>query len=70
MADFISGIKNVPPTYPIRPVQPGSKDRKSDKRKKDQPRPDEPHDQRDDDDRSGDHGVDDSDRPPAIDEYV
>lgn len=58
MSDLIKGIKSVPPTYPVKPVQPGSKDRKSDKRKKDRPKPDSGHEERDDDNR------------PTIDEYV
>lgn len=64
MSDFISGIKNVPPTYPVKPVQPASKDRKSDKRKKDRPKPDSGNPSHDDvDDRyDGDN--------PEIDEYV
>lgn len=57
MSDLIKGIKSVPPTYPVKPVQPGSKDRKSEQRKKDRPRPDNA-DERGDDDK------------PAIDEYV
>ncbi len=27
MADFVSGIKNITPTYPVRPTQPAQKDR-------------------------------------------
>ncbi len=57
MSDLIKGIKSILPTYPVKPIQPGSKDRKSDKRKKDQPIPDNA-DERGDDDK------------PSIDEYV
>ncbi len=59
MSDLISGIKIVTPTYPVKPVQPANRDRKSDKRKTDRPTPD--RDVTDDDD-------DDSKR--KIDEYV
>lgn len=74
MADLISGIKGVPPSYPIKPVQPGPQDRKSGQRKKDQPRKDRKDDRprndeknpRKDDSRQG---TDDG-HPPSIDEYV
>jgi len=64
MAGQITGIKNVPPTYPVKPVQPGAKDRKSGQRKKPLPqREDELNDDdKDDNGRSDDH--------PSIDEYV
>ena len=74
MADLISGIKGVPPSYPIKPVQPGPQDRKSGQRKKEQPRKDRQvenpqGDPQGPDDHPGDHPTDD-DRPPTIDEYV
>ena len=74
MADLISGIKGVPPSYPIKPVQPGPQDRKSGQRKKEQPRKDRqvenPQGGREDaEDHPGDRPADD-DRPPTIDEYV
>ncbi|MDJ0709939.1 MAG: hypothetical protein QNJ14_06105 [Woeseiaceae bacterium] len=58
MADFISGINRIGPSYPVKPVQPAHKDRETDRRKKE--RQDEPeHDDRDDDERK-----------PIIDEHV
>jgi hypothetical protein len=50
MSDLISGIKTVTPTYPVKPVQPANKDRKSGQRKTDRPVPD--RSMRDDDDDS------------------
>lgn len=75
MADLVSGIKGVPPSYPIKPVQPGPQDRKSGQRKKDQPRkdPTSDHPQDDQNNRPGKddnrQGNDDG-QPPSIDEYV
>lgn len=34
MSDLFSGIKQIGPTYPIRPVEPAVKDREPDERKK------------------------------------
>ena len=64
MSDQISGIKNVPPTYPVKPVRAGVKDRKSGQRKKPIP---QPEDELSDDDKD-DHGRPDG--HPSIDEYV
>ncbi len=69
MAEFI-GIKNVPPTYPIKPVQPGSRDRKSDKRKKDLPTPDANEDDTGERGETGGAGRPGDDDKPSIDEYV
>lgn len=33
-ADPVSGVKNVPPAYPVRPVQPGPQERRSGQRQK------------------------------------
>ena len=58
MSDLFSGIKQIGPTYPIRPVQPGVKDRETDerkKRKREEPK-EPPHD--------------DDDPKPIIDELV
>ena len=76
MADFISGIKTVPPTYPVRPVQPGEKDRESGKRKKDRPAPEKRDESSNDNskdpttDPSTDPRDPSGDEPNAIDEYV
>ena len=56
MSDNISGIKNIKPSYPVKPVTPSQRDRESGKRKKDPPPPD--------------RGTDDDDDKPAIDEYI
>ena len=58
MADFISGINRIGPSYPVKPARPAQKDREKDERKK-QPQ-DEPEPR--------DH--DDDDRKPIIDEHV
>ncbi len=58
MADFISGINRIGPSYPVKPVQPTQKDRETDDRKK-QPQDEPEHEDRDDDDRK-----------PIIDEHV
>lgn len=41
MADFVSGINRVTPTYPVRPTQPANKDREPGSRKhpKEKPAP-------------------------------
>lgn len=57
MSDPLSRIKTVTPTYPVKPVQPLNKDRKSGKRHSDRPTPDKSK-------------SDDSDNKPQIDEYV
>ncbi len=59
MSDFISGIKNINPRFPLKPVHPSREDRKSGKRQKDSPPPEsETDDENDDDDNS------------TIDEYI
>jgi len=57
MSDSIPGIKNIKPTYPVKPVAPTPRDRESGKRKKDPPKPD-----------SGKET--DGDNKPHIDEYI
>jgi len=60
MADFVSGIKHITPSYPVKPVQPVPKDRETDRRKN-KPRKEpenEPGDQED-----GEHRT-------TIDEHV
>jgi len=60
MADFISGIKHITPTYPVKPAQPVPKDRETDRRKnKPREEPENEHDDRED----GEHGS-------TIDEHV
>lgn len=56
MSDLFGGIKQIGPTYPIKPVRPAQKDRETGKRQR---KPDErPPEDRDDDDK------------PLIDEHV
>lgn len=64
MADLISGIKGVPPSYPIKPVQPGPQERRSGQRKKHPVKDRGAVDRKKSDDGSGD------DDGPSIDEYV
>jgi len=61
MADFISGIKHIVPTYPVKPVQPVPEGRKPDQRKK-RPRQD-PEQGEDREREDGEHGS-------TIDEHV
>ena len=61
MQETISGIYRIPPTYPVKPVQPANKDRETDRRKK--PHDEAPEQKDDEHDRTGDHG-------PTIDEHV
>ena len=63
MQEFISGIYRIPPTYPVKPVQPAQKDRETDRRKK--PKYDVP--EKDDNDDDTEH---DGDHKPTIDEHV
>ncbi len=58
MADFISGIHRIGPSYPVKPAQPVQKDREREEQKK-PPQEKPEHDDRDDDDRK-----------PIIDEHV
>ena len=58
MADYFSGIKQIGPSYPVKPVQPAQKDREPGSRRKKRPRPET--EKRDDDD----------DQKPHIDEHV
>lgn len=58
MTDFFSGIKNIGPTYPIKPVRPAQKDRETGKRRKGQEQPE-----------TSQH-EDDDDKQPHIDEHV
>ena len=57
MSDLVSGIKNITPAYPLKPVQPAQKDREAGNRKK-PPR-----------DRKEKHDKDD-DKKTTIDEHV
>lgn len=61
MQETISGIYRIPPTYPVKPVQPPNKDRETDRRKK--PQDEAPEKKDDDGDKPGDH-------KPTIDEHV
>lgn len=63
MAEFVSGIKGVPPSYPIKPVQPGPQERRSGKRKKQPARNRGPEENK----KPDGSGEDDQ---PTIDEYV
>ena len=48
MTDRFTGIGNVSPTYPIKPVEPAGKDRPSGERQKKPPKPAAESDTRDD----------------------
>lgn len=63
MADYISGIKHITPSYPVKPVQPVHKDRETDRRQKpkDAPRDNDDGERRDESD---------GERKPTIDERV
>ena len=63
MSDFISGIKHITPSYPVKPVRPAQKDRQTDRRQKQGDR------KPDTDELDDDHGPDDE-RKPTIDEHV
>jgi len=63
MADFISGIRNITPAYPVKPVQPAHKDRETGRRKK-------PKDERHDANDEEKHDDEDGERKPTIDEHV
>lgn len=63
MADFVSGIKPITPSYPVRPAQPAQKDREPGGRRKKQDDP-EP---KSTEDSAPDHDGDDL---PTIDERV
>jgi len=58
VSEPISGVNNVTPTYPVKPVQPSNRDRKSGKRNQDRSPPDTGAKDDDDDQKS------------QIDEYV
>ena len=57
MADFIGGIKQIGPSYPVKPVQPAQKDKETDNRRRKRQEPETG--KRDDDDEQ-----------PHIDEHV
>ena len=60
MADYISGIKHITPSYPVKPLQPVQKDRQTGRRQKPK------YDPRDDEDGDGS----DDENKPTIDEHV
>jgi len=60
VADFISGVKNTNPTFPVKPVQPTRRDRKSGTRNK-QPSKQE---------QETDGDTTDDEQKPTIDEYI
>lgn len=59
VADFVSGIKNIGPAYPVRPVVPAQKDRKTGQRRNERQEPEE-----------DDAEKDDGNPKPTIDEHV
>ncbi len=74
MADRFSGIGNIPPAYPVKPVEPSGKDRPSGERKRKPPQRRKPSPDEDD---SSDNTYDKSrDRTSGesttrkIDEYI
>lgn len=58
MSDFVSGIKHIGPSYPVKPAQPAQKDRETGNRRKKKQEPDADADDHSDDDK------------PSIDEHV
>ena len=66
MADRFSGIGNIPPPYPIKPVEPTGKDRPSGERKRKPPQRRKPPD---DDSETTDQKQDES-TTRKIDEYI
>lgn len=63
MTDFVSGIKQISPTYPVKPVQPVHKDRETDRRRKPNYETPEKDDDRETEPQDGEH-------KPTIDEHV
>lgn len=61
MAEFVSGIKPITPSYPVKPLQPVNKDRDQGKKPGQQP-PSE--------DKQRDRDDDDPDNQSTIDEHV
>lgn len=61
MADFVSGIKPITTTYPVKPTQPAHKEREPDSQRKKRREPDD--EKRDPDEH-------DSDGNSTIDEHV
>jgi hypothetical protein len=61
VADSITGVHRILPSYPIKPSAPADKDRDDDKQERQAPRDDA-------DDRAADDGNDPD--QPTIDEYV
>ena len=57
MADGISGIKDIVPTYPVKPAQRSKRDRESGSRETNPPKPEAGTENEDDDN-------------PVIDEYI
>ena len=66
MSDLFSGIRQIGPAYPVKPLLPPQKDRKPGERHKDnrrKPEAEERHDDDHNDDQNDDH-------KPTIDEHV
>ena len=58
MNEFIGGVRNITPSYPVRPIQPVNKDRETGEQKQKKQEPP----------KKSDH--DDDDNKPLIDEHV
>ena len=58
MSDLVNGIRQIGPSYPVKPVQPTRKDRETGRRKKKRQRPDT------------ERRENDNDETPHIDEHV
>ncbi len=49
MADFMSGIRQIPPTFPVKPAQPAKRDEERRNPRRPLPEPEEDRKQSDDD---------------------
>lgn len=65
MADYLSGIKPITPTYPVRPGHSANKDREPGKRKNREDEEERPQQSGGRPEADGDH-----DDKPSIDEHV
>lgn len=69
MSDRFSGIGNIPPAYPIKPVEPSGKDRPSGERKRKPPkRQEKPSDESSNDSSSNEKPQ--GETTHKIDEYI
>lgn len=69
-ADPVSGVRNVPPAFPVKPVQPGPEERRSGQRRKNPPDKDSSRDQQKRKPNAEPKLDPDDDNSQSIDEYV